>query len=358
MPEELNWDGSPVVDKKWSARWTMRIHKDSSSQILRRDATKRCIYCHHPIEWYERFDTQTWLPLLLQTFPSHRLPVRYQWSVFNGLAYLGDGGSGESRIAHPAVCPAVAHDDDPVLRGLRRSYALRTRRWVETAAFTPAPKKVVAEEDVAEQIVQADSEVRHIITYTYVTLLGPAAIDRIQCVALARSTGERCLNRVLDDALSEGQWTQVDIPMGGARRRQGTLWEGQKMWVYDLNALFPDQYKRWRSQRCASHAASDTPGAGLPPQWVPFNVTRHPEFIAYERPKVAGGAKRGHPLRDLVHPHSAGTRCSGDNCTNRSHRTEEDRWLCWKCEPLALRRARVHQRWQASATDLQDDPPF
>jgi hypothetical protein len=325
---------------------------------LRKDAIARCIYCHHLMEWYERFDTGTRVPLLPQEFPSRLLPERYHWSVFNGLVYLGDGGAGVCRIVHPAVCPVLEHDDDPVMRGIRRAYAVRTMKWIQEGAFVPAPRKDVIEEDIVEQFVQSDTEVRHVVQYSFWTWLAPTTIDQIQCVALAATTGGRCKKTILDSDRYEGQWAQTAIPVppGRSGKRQATVWEGQQMWVYDLNALYPDEYSRWRSQRCTTHQGASTPDAAVP-QWVPFDVFRHSEFIAYERPKVAGERRREeHPLLSLVEARPDGARCVGAGCTNRSHGPEKKGWLCWQCEPAARRRARIHMKWQAAPPE--QDPPF
>ncbi|WP_440575451.1 DUF6083 domain-containing protein [Streptomyces sp. AC154] len=358
MANGTHWDGSPVDDgtARSRLRGTMRLHKSSQSQTLRQHGINRCLYCHHPMEWYERFDTKTWLPLLQQVFPSRLVPERYHWSVFNGLVYLGDGGSGECRIAHPSMCPAMEHDDERALRRLRGHYAVTTRKWIEQGAFVPTPQKEVSEEDVVEQIAQADTETRHVITYTYWTWLGPSAIDEICCVARAHSTSERCQNPVFDSDLGEGTWTQVERPMPRGRTGHATLWSGQKMWVFDLNALYPDEYKRWRSQRCTSHAKSSAPDV-KPPQWIPFDALRHDAFVVYDRPTAANARKRNeHPLKGLVQPLASAGRCSAEGCSNRSHRSEEDGWLCWVCEPIARRRARTHEQWQKPS--LEKDPPF
>ncbi|MDH2392203.1 DUF6083 domain-containing protein [Streptomyces sp. HNM0663] len=292
---------------------------------------------------------------LVREFPSHLVPERYRWSVFNGLVYLADGGGAGCRIVHPTVCPALDHDDDPVLRGLRRSYAVTTRKWIHERAFVPAPRKVL-EENVVEQLVQAGPGPRHVITYTCWTWLAPSSLDQIRCVAIAASTGERCKKTVLSDDLYERHWTQVDIPVPPGRAGQNTLWAEQKMWVYDLNALYPDQYKRWRDQHCPEHFDSSAPDATVP-QWVVFDTFRHSDFITYERPKITQERRReDHPLLGLLRPVSTGSQCSGESCTNRSHRKEQEGWLCWTCTPLARRRARIHEKWQAPPPE--DEPPF
>ncbi|MFH8620154.1 DUF6083 domain-containing protein [Streptomyces sp. NPDC017979] len=332
----------------------MRLHKNSASKMPRKPCVRRCIYCHHPVDWYERHDTKTWLPLLLQEFPSPLLPRRYHWSVFNGLAYLGDGGTSYCRIAHPAVCSALEHDDERVLRGLRRRYAVETRSWIEKGEFVPAPREVL-EHDVVEQHVPRDVAIRHVITYTCWTWLAPAAVDQVQCVALAASTGERCKNTVLDDDLYQGHWAQVDIPMPPGRAGQETLWAGQQMWVYDLNALFPNEYSRWRHQRCSLHESGGAPDATMP-QWVTFDTFRHQDFVTYERPKMSHERRReDHPLLSLLRPVKDASQCNADNCTNRSYQKENEKWLCWECNPIAIRRAKTHAKWQR---EPQEDPPF
>lgn len=364
MARSYHWDGSPVEEDEadwFRSQRTLRLHKSSASRTLRKDAVARCIYCNHPMEWYERYDTKERVPFLLQEFPTQRLPERLRWSVFNGLAYKGDGGAPTCRIVHPAVCPALQHDEERVLEGLRLSYAVKTRSWIHQGVFVPAAKPDVTELDVEEQLVDA-GETRHVVHYTWWTVLAPTVIDEVRCVALAASTGERCKNMVLSDDLYEGQWSQVEIriPPGREGRRQATLWEGQQMWVYDLNALYPEDFRRWQEQRCRDHDGGSAPNAVLP-QWVTFDTFRHSEFITIERPAtvVRQRHREDHPLLKLMRPLATdAARCSAEGCSNRSHRAEEKGWLCWQCAPVARRRARIHDKWQAPHPADGEDPPF
>ncbi|MFK0181659.1 DUF6083 domain-containing protein [Streptomyces xanthochromogenes] len=109
----------------WRRVRNMWVHRTSASKTLRSSAARRCIYCNHPVEWYERADNGERLPLLLEQFPVRLLPERYWWSVFNGLVYRG-ADDDYFRIAHPVVCSAVDHEYDQALEGLRRKYRVDT----------------------------------------------------------------------------------------------------------------------------------------------------------------------------------------------------------------------------------------
>ncbi|MBT2439982.1 hypothetical protein J7E93_07575 [Streptomyces sp. ISL-36] len=271
-----------------------------------------------------------------------------RWSIFNGIAHYGDDGTGHCRIAHPAICPAVEHDDDlTAFQGLRLRYAVQTKAWIDKGEFVPAQReREVTETEVSEQFIRIESPVRHIIDYPPARFLAPTAIDKVQCIVRATTTNQRCNNTVFDPERPEGHWEQVDIPMPSGRAGAATLWAGQKMWVYSLTALYTDAWRRWRYQRCTAHESTTAPDATMD-EWLRFETLRHSEFIVYDRPedlykrKIESGAS-------LFRPSPGRYKCA--NCTNRSYEPQSKDWLCWQCAPVAARRERVHAKWRS-------DPP-
>ncbi|MFD4370610.1 DUF6083 domain-containing protein [Streptomyces sp. NPDC058486] len=344
---ERNWDGTPI-DGGSTAHWArrhLRIHKNSASKTLRREAVERCRYCHHPIDWYQRYDNDAWIPLLLGEFPAHRLHPRLHWSVFNGVAHSGDDGTTRCRIPHPAVCPALQHDDDLTeLEGLRRSYAVTTRGWIDEGVFVPAQRQV-SEEEITEQFIEGVGVIRHTVSYASVLLLAPTTVDELRCIARAATTGGRCQRTVFDTGRPEGHWDEVHIPVPSGRAGQATLWDGQRMWIYSLDALYPLEWKRWRSQRCTDHAETSAPSVGKE-EWLPFHALRHDDFIVRDRPADLYTRDRGIGLGgSLFQPKVGQYRCA--SCTNRSYEPQSKDWLCWECAPVAARRARTHAKWQS-----------
>ncbi|MFB6632188.1 DUF6083 domain-containing protein [Streptomyces sp. NPDC056362] len=347
----FRWDGSPTDDTEQPTRGgrrTLRLHASSASKSLRADKAKRCKFCHHQVEWYERFDGGV-VPLIPYEFRTGEVPERCRWSVANGLAYIGDGARITCRMAHPAVCPGVEHDDhDPELERARLVHAVKTRRWIEDGTFTPAVKG--DETDVEEQKVQAaEGEVRHVVVYSHQQWLAPTSVYQIQCVAHAHKTRERCKNKVWDEDLNEGHWEQLDIPMPKGRQGRLTLWSGQKMWVYALHSLYAPEYKRWLDQRCVVHGAGSPAHNALDPEWVRFDTWRHSAFIAHDQPREPQDLQRlQHPLLSRINQVRDRIICAAPGCHNGTVTAEAPGWLCYKCEPEARRRARVHHRWQSS----------
>ncbi|MEU8828826.1 DUF6083 domain-containing protein [Streptomyces sp. NPDC048636] len=341
----FNWDGSPRNPDalSWKPR-TLRLHASSASKALRADNASRCLYCHHRIEWFDRFGGGR-IPLLPKEFSSRAVPDRCRWSVVNGLAYIGDGGRDRCRIAHPTMCPAVEHEDnDPALEGARRAHATRTRKWIDEGAFIPAAKGPGDEEEVTDQRVPTQvSDVRHVMFYLHTLWIAPTTIYALRCVARAHSSGSRCKNPVFNSDIREGYWDQRDIPVPPGRAGQETLWAGRQMWVYNLSGLETGEMQRWLGQRCSSHGPSSPAPDDTPPEWNQFNTWRHAKFILYERP--AGVPESQSPLSALWKPQEP-TTCAGTGCNNGRLGAVEEGWLCRRCKPVHAKRERTHKKWQ------------
>ncbi|MER6047243.1 DUF6083 domain-containing protein [Streptomyces sp. NPDC056149] len=327
----------------------MRVHRSSASTALRRDAMARCRFCGHRMEYFDRFDGGR-IPMMPHQFRSIGIPERLRWSIDNGVAHVGDSGRLLCWVPHPAVCPMVEHvDDDPELERARLAHLLWTRRWIEAGEFTPDLRESSAEADVAEQHAELEAGVvRHVVRYASWMWLGPDLVDRIRCVARADASGLRCQNRVLGTGAYEGGWEQAEVPDSPGRARQEGLWAGMEMWVYQLHALYPHEFKRWIRQRCTDHApgSSSAPDA-VAPQWVPFDAWRHSEFMLFERPRWKPDLKRqAHPLLSRLELAHDPTPCATAGCGNGTIMPVAAGWLCWQCEKKEQRQRRVHHRWR------------
>ncbi|MGW0538556.1 DUF6083 domain-containing protein [Streptomyces sp. NPDC003032] len=365
--DHYHWDGSRKDDSEapgdpFSAagRSRIRIHRSSPTTTLRRKCQSQCRFCGHSVEYFDRFDGGR-LPMIPHLFPARHIPPRLRWHVEGGMAYTGCGGNMLCRVAHPAFCPMVDHDDnDPEMERARRALAVRTRRWIDAGEFVPDLRPSPTEADVAEQHVDEGDigVVRHLIRYTNALWLGPTVIDRIRCVAMAASTGERCKNLVLSSAVYDGEWEEMEIPIAPGRAGQQTLWAGTTMWVYGLHALTPSECLRWIKQRCTYHLphGSTTPD-NISPQWIRFDPLRHAEFILYQRPIWAPEIKgQEHPLLSRLKPVAKLTGCAEPECRNTTPRTVAAEWRCWKCGPRYERRQKTHRMWQRPAPPPEATP--
>ncbi|MGW2513883.1 DUF6083 domain-containing protein [Streptomyces scopuliridis] len=329
----------------------MRLHPSSASKQLRKGSVTRCLYCHHLVEWYGRFDGGR-IPLIPKEFPSGAVPERCRWSVSGGVAYIGAGGRGTCRIAHPTMCPDVDHgDNDPDLEGARRAHAVRTQKWINEGVFVPMVRADHERDVIDQQVLTQADDTRHVMSYLYMLWIAPTTIDKLRCVALAHSSGARCKNLVLESELYEGHWGQVDIPVPPGRAGRETLWSGQQMWVYNLNSLDADGYKRWISQRCHSHGAGSPAPDATPPEWRRFDTWKHSMYILHEAPSWPMDQRLGHPLLSLLQPLQKPTPCADTTCRNSSIATVEEGWLCWRCKPVHERRTRTHRIWQQSTDE-------
>ncbi|MGW0315409.1 DUF6083 domain-containing protein [Streptomyces flavidovirens] len=324
----------------------MRLHATSASKSLRRDSVTRCRYCWHSLDWYDRFGGGR-IPLIpRREFPCASVPMRCRWHVSNGIAYPGDGGQSFCRIAHPTMCPGVEHADadDPDLKAARLAHRMKTREWLDARLFVPDMRVPEAEADIAEQLVSVKTgSTRHVMRYFSRLWLGPATISEIRCVARSRLSGRRCKNVILEDELCEGDWQQIEVPVGPGRARSETLWGGQLMWVYELHVLESSKIKRWIDQRCVHHGQGSTAPNAEPAAWVPFDVFRHSEYILYEPPPEATARPAASRSAD---DSPKRTVCAAPGCWYGSVAPVAEGWLCYRCRPKHERRERTRRWWQ------------
>ncbi|WP_437086109.1 DUF6083 domain-containing protein [Streptomyces sp. enrichment culture] len=323
----------------------LRLNPHSPSKALRRPNTDTCTFCGHHVWYFDRYDGGR-IPLVPREFPAGAVPPRARWSVDGGIARPGDMGRSRCWIAHPAVCPGIAHDgaDGDGLAGARRALAWRTRKAVAEGRFT-APLPVSPDEAGGGErgaARAADPGERHILAYAGALLLGPAGIDRIRCVA-SDGDGGRCDATVHDpNAPYQGVWVETEIPVPSDRAGQQTVWAGRMMWVYVLEGLDHVERMRWKNQRCPGHGSTvSTDPDAVPAEWVRFSPFRDERHILTHRPRTA---RHGGDDRPPVVPR---TRCAGRGCVNgkegavAEHELVDGGGLVVLAVPAAARAARA-----------------
>ncbi|MFJ4691738.1 DUF6083 domain-containing protein [Streptomyces sp. NPDC088766] len=230
-------------------RRPLRVAAISPSRLLRAGQNGYCRRCGNRIDIYQRADQQ---PIALHPaeLAARHIPAPCRWHLSGGTAHPHGDGSAWCRIPHQAICPHPASPPQagPYLEDLRRQLALRTRRLIDTGAFTPAPPTP------PRPAAPTPHHIRPAVQLLLNRYLAESPIQDIRCVAQTRQR-HRCPHTVLDPRFPAGQWTLLPT---GPQRGQLTL-PAQLMAVYDLGHLPYAEQLRWRTQRCPAHAA--TPGA-------------------------------------------------------------------------------------------------
>ncbi|MEV6057597.1 DUF6083 domain-containing protein [Streptomyces sp. NPDC052107] len=267
---DRHWDGSP---RRLPARRTLQIAANSPSRLLRAGQTGRCRHCGNRIDWYPRCDDR---PIALHPAEVATIDVSpsCRWHLSGGIAHPHDDGSGWCRIPHAVLCPqqpSRSRPGSPRLASLRRELGLRSRRLIDTGAFTPHPPVIPAPGGDAGQPAHP------VVRILLVNYLGERPVENIRCVAQTRQRS-RCARPVL--AAVRGRWVLLPIqPHRGQLALPDTC-----MAVYDLSHASYAEQLRWRSQRCTTHAtataAADLTLAG----WQPFDPLLHAEHIRAELP--------------------------------------------------------------------------
>lgn len=156
---------------------------------------------------------------------------------------------------------------------MRRQLAVRTRRLIDTGAFTPtASPTTTAPTDTA----CPDRPVVRMLLCLY---LADAPVEAVRCVAQTTHR-RRCPRPILAPDGPAGSWSLLPV---GSRRGQPALPE-QTMAVYDLSRLPHAEQRRWRIQRCSAHAVphgtADLALAG----WQVFDPLLHAEYLRTDLP--------------------------------------------------------------------------
>jgi len=276
-PTGCHWDGGP---RTVPVRRPLRVAATSPSRLLRAGQSGRCRRCGNRIDFYQRADGR---PIALHPaeLTAAHVPGSCRWHLSSGIAHPHGDGSAWCRIPHAVLCPrrTLTCRIGPPLESVRRQLAVRTRRLIDTGAFTPTlPPASAAPADT-------DRPARPVVRMLLGCYLAEGPVEAIRCVAQTNHR-HRCLRPVLAPDSPAGAWRLLSI---GPRRGQLVL-PAQTMAVYDLSWLPHAEQRRWRIQRCPAHAvthgAADLTLAG----WQVFDPLRHAVHIRTRLPHDPGGA--------------------------------------------------------------------
>ncbi|MFD4318989.1 DUF6083 domain-containing protein [Streptomyces sp. NPDC058548] len=269
-----HWDGSPYTQGR---RRALRVAADSPTRLLRTAQRAECRDCGNRIDWHTTITRQT-VPLHPAELPTAIVPEPHRWHVASGIAHHAGDGTPWCRIAHPTLCPARTTPQvlPPSLDTLRRRLALRTRRLLDTGAFTPGGQPAV--EPPTED---ACRPTRPVVQLLYSRYIAARPVEDIQCLAqTARRI--RCPHPVLAPGTTPGRWTLAPAALHRTHRQLSlpTI----DIAVYDLGHLPYSEQLRWRTQHCPAHAAAQgAPDLALA-EWEPFDPLLHHAFLATRLP--------------------------------------------------------------------------
>ncbi|WP_406349790.1 DUF6083 domain-containing protein [Streptomyces sp. NBC_00658] len=255
-----HWDGSPHAARPHRP---LRVAAASPSRLLRTGQSGRCRQCGNRVDWYQRSDQR---PIALHPTELRiaHVPPPCRWHLSSGIAYPHGDGSPWCRIPHTVLCPhrTATGRLGPHVVAVRRQLAVRSRRLIDTGAFTSAPPADTGPPPGA---------VVHMLLGRY---LAQNLVEDIRCVAQTRHR-HRCPQPVLAPGGPSGTWSLLPT---GPRRGQLALPDAL-MAVYDLSHLPYQEQLRWRTQRCPAHAAA--PGAAdlALADWQVFDPLLHAEHI-------------------------------------------------------------------------------
>ncbi|MFJ8536841.1 DUF6083 domain-containing protein [Streptomyces sp. NPDC093591] len=264
-----HWDGSPRITRHPRP---LRVAATSPSRLLRAGHSTRCRDCGHRIDLYQRTDQR---PIALHPaeLATAHVPEPCRWHLSGGIAHPHGDGSPWCRIPHAILCPAGTPTCplSPPLQVARRQLAVRTRRLIDTGAFTPTPPPASSPPatDTAHPIVQ-------ILLVRY---LAPSPLAAIRCVAQTRHR-HRCPQPVQAPERPTGHWRLLPTsPDRGQRALPATM-----MAVYDLSHLPSTEQQRWRTQRCLAHATADSAPDLTLADWQVFDSLLHAAHIRTRLP--------------------------------------------------------------------------
>lgn len=240
--------------------------------------TGRCRRCGNPVTWHPRRN-QPHIALHPAELPTHHVPQPWRWHLSSGIAHPHAGGQAWCRIPHTALCPARTPPPDTgcCLSELRRRLALRSRRLIDTAAFTPPPAPAHREATTA-----VPDPARPVVQLLLGRYLADDALERIRCTARTAPDHRRCPHPVLDSRTRVGRWAL--LPLHHRRGESGP--SARLIAVYDLTRAPAGEQQRWRAQLCPSHATTrpDLTATG----WQVFTPDRHAAHIRTRLPRTDG----------------------------------------------------------------------
>jgi hypothetical protein len=261
-------------------RRPLRVAATSPSRLLRTGQSGHCRGCGNRIDWHQRTDQR---PIALHPteLATAHVPASCRWHLSSGIAHPHGDGSAWCRIPHAVLCPhhTPTARTGPHIEALRRQLAVRTRRLIDTGAFTPPPAAACG--PLASTTGRPTRPVVQLLRGRY---LAEAPIEDIRCVAQTYQR-HRCPQPILTPNTPQGAWTLLPT---SPQRGQLALPAGL-MAVYDLSRLPYTEQLRWRTQRCPAHAA--TPGAAdlALAGWQIFDHLQHTEHIHTRLPHPTPG---------------------------------------------------------------------
>ncbi|MCR8575922.1 DUF6083 domain-containing protein [Streptomyces sp. Isolate_219] len=261
------WDGSPTRPHRRPG--PLHVAADSPSRLLRAAQSTRCRDCGNRIDWYARTNERP-ISLHPHELAAIAVPAPYRWHVSSGIAHPAHDGTPWCRIPHPTLCPArpTSAPLTPQLAELRR-LALRTRRLLDTGAFSPRPT-----EPAPAPPTTSCRPARPVVQLLYCRYLAQRPLDDIRCVAQTRLR-HRCPHPVLAPDAPPGNWTLLPAT---ASHGQLAL-PASEMAVYDLNRLPYTEQLRWRAQRCPLHAAASQVADLALAEWEVFDPLLHHSYM-------------------------------------------------------------------------------
>ncbi|MFB6628145.1 DUF6083 domain-containing protein [Streptomyces sp. NPDC056374] len=269
-----HWDGSPITPGR---RRALRVAADSPTRLLRTAQHGECRDCGNQVAWHTTI-TQRAIPFHPAELPTVIVPEPHRWHVASGVAHHADDGTPWCRITHLTLCPAHTAPQalPPALDTLRQRLALRTRRLLDTGAFTPGGQSAV--EPPAEDACRPSCPV---VQFLYSRYIAARPVEDIQCVAqTVRRT--RCPHPVLAPGTTPGRWTLTPATPHRTSRQLSLL--AIDIALYDLGHLPYSEQLRWRTQRCPAHAAAHAAPDLALAEWEPFDPLRHHAFLATRLP--------------------------------------------------------------------------
>ncbi|MFJ9138677.1 DUF6083 domain-containing protein [Streptomyces sp. NPDC102256] len=278
-PTGCHWDGStPAVP----LRRPLRVAATSPSRLLRAGQSGRCPRCGNRTDLYQRADGR---PIALHPaeLATAHIPVSCRWHLSSGIAHPHDDGSAWCRIPHAVLCPQrtpICRISRP-LASARRQLAVRTRRLIDTGAFTPTTSPTGA--------ATADTVERPVVRMLLVLYLADGPLEDIRCVAQTHRR-HRCPSPLLAPDGPAGSWKQLPV---APRRGQLPLPE-QTTAVYDLSRLPHAEQRRWRLQHCPAHAASHGAADLALAGWRVFDPLLHAQHLrtGLPHPPAHGSGER------------------------------------------------------------------
>lgn len=257
------WDGSRTGT---TARRPLRLGSQSGSRLLCSGQIGSCRDCGNPVQWYYRSDHRP-IPLHPRELPAAAVPETSRWHVASGIAYPCGDATAWCRLPHAALCPTRSpHPSLPHLAGLRRTMATRTRRLIDTGAFTPRT--------ATGPHHRPAHPVRPVVQILGIRYLAARPVEEIRCLARAHRTRARCARSLPDPAHPQPAWRLLPAT---ACTGQLALPADLDIAVYDLSDLPYAEQLRWRTQRCPHHTTTAIEMAVT--DWEPFDPLLHRTHI-------------------------------------------------------------------------------